>query len=327
MQRWRLAAAAAALVMIAAPAEAPKAQAPAATVSALPFVLTMIGPGVYAAINGPERKAGSNAGFVIGDEGVLVVDSFLNPESARALLGEIRRITPKPIKYLVNTHYHLDHVLGDGVFHDAGAILIAHRNVHGWIRSQNIALLESFGAKVDAARRAEFEALPEPDIGVEQPTTVWLGSRRIELLPEKGHTGGDVAVAIPDAHVLFCGDLLWKKTPPTIVDSNVRTAVAELAAFRTAPDAASTTFVPGHGDLATVKDVAEYQAFLTDLDAATAAARKAGLKGDAEIAAVTARLKPRYADWTNLERATPAEVKAMDAELAGTKTVPVPAKD
>src|SRR5690349_11073222 len=75
----------------------------------LPFTLTQVGRGVYAAIDGPEHKAGSNAGFVIGDDGVLVVDAFFTVDAAKALVGEIRRITPKPIRYVVNTHYHLDH--------------------------------------------------------------------------------------------------------------------------------------------------------------------------------------------------------------------------
>src|SRR3954447_21624932 len=97
----------------------------------LPFVLKQVGPGVYAAIDGPEHKAGSNAGFVIGDDGVLVVDSFFNLESARALIAQIHRLTPKPIRYVVNTHYHFDHTGGDQALRNAGVIIIAHRNVRG----------------------------------------------------------------------------------------------------------------------------------------------------------------------------------------------------
>ena len=68
------------------------AQAPLAP--ALPFDLKQIAPGVYAAIDGPEHKSGSNAGFVIGDDGVLVIDSFFNIDAARALVAEIHRLTP-----------------------------------------------------------------------------------------------------------------------------------------------------------------------------------------------------------------------------------------
>src|SRR5438309_8576018 len=83
------------------------------TQSAPPFVLTQVGRGVYAAIDGSENKSGSNAGFVIGDDGVLVIDSFFNPQAAQALVNEIHRLTPKPIRYVVNTHYHIDHTAGD----------------------------------------------------------------------------------------------------------------------------------------------------------------------------------------------------------------------
>src|SRR5271154_1448816 len=73
-----------------------------------PFTLKQLGPGVYAAIDA--GKAGSNAGFVIGEEGVLVVDSFYDPDAAKELLADIRKLTTLPIKYVVNTHYHIDHV-------------------------------------------------------------------------------------------------------------------------------------------------------------------------------------------------------------------------
>ena len=98
---WLHASVAAALVSGTANAQAP-----------LPFVLRQLGPGVYAAIDGPEHKAGSNAGFVIGDDGVLVVDAFFTPDAARALVAEIKRLTPKPIRYVVTSHYHNDHVGG-----------------------------------------------------------------------------------------------------------------------------------------------------------------------------------------------------------------------
>src|SRR5471032_841648 len=126
----------------------------------LPFVLKEIGPGVYAAIS-PE----SNAGLIIGDDAVLVVDSFFQPNTARALLSEIRKITPKPVRYLVNTHYHADHVSGDQIFKDVGAIIVAHRNVRAWIRPEN---LHMFGNGSNPAFKAEMAQriaqLPLPDL-------------------------------------------------------------------------------------------------------------------------------------------------------------------
>src|SRR5690242_10526205 len=129
--------------------------------SPLPFVLKQVGPGVYAAIDGPDHKAGSNAGFVIGDDGVLVVDAFFNLDAAKALVGEIHRLTPKPIRYVVNTHYHADHTGGNQALRDAGAIIIAHKNERGWVRTSNINL---FGNRITPELKARIEALPLPDV-------------------------------------------------------------------------------------------------------------------------------------------------------------------
>ena len=161
----------------AAPAQAP-----------LPFALKQIGPGVYAAIDGPEHKAGSNAGFIIGDDGVLVVDAFFTTDAARALVGEIHRITPKPIRYVVNTHYHADHTGGDQALRDAGAVIIAHNNVRGWVRVNNINL---FGDRIMPELKARIEALPLPDVTTDKDLTVWLGSRKVVVKTVLGHTGGD----------------------------------------------------------------------------------------------------------------------------------------
>ena len=295
-----LRAALAAMVLLAHPAAAQTAPP-----AELPFVLKEIGPGVYAAIS---RE--SNVGFIIGDDAVLVVDSFFHPTTARALLSEIRKITPKPVRYVVNTHYHLDHVAGDQVFKDAGAIIVAHRNVRAWIRPEN---LRMFG---NAPRIAQ---LPLPDLVTESPITIWLGARRVDVRPAEGHTGGDLVVSVPDAKVLFCGDLLWRM-PPNIVDGAVSKWIATDKSFEDLPEAASMVFVPGHGDVATVKDVAIFRGYLTDLLSLTEAGRKNGLKGDALAADVVPKLHASHAEYFTSH----AGVMLMERELDGTKRVPQP---
>jgi glyoxylase-like metal-dependent hydrolase (beta-lactamase superfamily II) len=296
----------------------------AAAQALVPFTLKQVGPGVYAAIDGPEHKAGANAGFVIGDDGVLVVDSFFNPDAARALVAEIRRITPKPIRYLVNTHYHLDHTAGDQVLRDAGAIIIAHRNVRGWLRTENVHL---FGDRITPALRAEIAALPLPDVTTDADLTVWLGGRKVVVETVLGHTGGDLSVAVPDAKVLFTGDLLWRKIAPNLIDGSVKEWTATDARFAAMPNAAHTLFVPGHGDVADVKDVREFRGYLLDLRKLVAEGRKLGLKGDALAAAVMPKLRTLYPDWAISDRAAAAEVRYMADELAGTKRRPAPRPD
>ena len=290
----------------------------------LPFVLKQIGPGVYAAIDGPEHEAGSNSGFVIGDDGVLVVDAFFTTDAARALVGEIHRLTPRPIRYVVNTHYHADHTGGDQVLRDAGAIIIAHRNVRGWIRTNNINL---FGDRITPDLKARIEALPLPDLATDKALVVWLGSRKVVVNTVLGHTGGDLTVSVPDAKVLFTGDMLWRKIAPNLIDGSVAQWQATDADFAAMRDAAQTTFVPGHGDVADLKDLREFRAYLLDLKRLVGEGRRAGLKDEALARRVAPKLRTSYSGWTISDRAIAAEVRYMDQELAGTKKRPVPAAE
>ncbi|HET7575306.1 MAG TPA: MBL fold metallo-hydrolase [Sphingomicrobium sp.] len=298
--------------------------AAAAQAPALPFVLKQVGPGVYAAIDGPEHQAGSNAGFVIGDDGVLVVDAFFNNDAAKALVSEIHRLTPKPVRYLVNTHYHMDHTGGDQALRDAGAIIIAHKNERGWVRTDNVNL---FGDRVTPELKARIAVLPLPDLTTDKDLTVWLGNRKVVVRTVLGHTGGDLTIFVPDAKVLFTGDLLWRRIPPNLIDGSVKEWQATDADFAAMPDAAHTTYVPGHGDVADLADVKDFRAYLLDVQRLVAEGRKAGRKGDALVQYVTPKLKARHPAWAIGDRAAAFEVRYMDEELAGTKKRPVPVAD
>jgi glyoxylase-like metal-dependent hydrolase (beta-lactamase superfamily II) len=296
----------------------------AAAQAPLPFVLKQVGPGVYAAIDGPDHKAGSNAGFVIGDDGVLVVDAFFNVDAARALVGEIHRLTSKPIRYVVNTHYHADHTGGDQALRDAGAIIVAHRNVREWVRTNNINL---FGDRITPELRARIAALPLPDLTTDKDVTIWLGSRKVVVRTVLGHTGGDLTIFVPDAKVLFTGDMLWRKIPPNLIDGSVKEWLVTDADFEAMPGAAQTTFVPGHGDVANLADVKDFRQYLLDLRRLVSEGRKARLKDDALVAYVEPKLKALHPDWSISDRAASFEVRYMSEELAGTKKRPVPVPD
>jgi glyoxylase-like metal-dependent hydrolase (beta-lactamase superfamily II) len=311
----RVAGLVAAVCLLALPAAA---QAPASPGTS-PFKLQEVGPGVYAAIGGP--MAGSNAGFIIGDDGVLVVDAFLYPDAARDLLGAIRQITDKPIRYLVNTHYHIDHVSGDAVFKAAGATIIAHRNVPGWIHGENIHLMG--GDRIRPEVRAQIESLIPPDKTIDQRTVLTLGRRRIELIPVTGHTGGDIEVSAPDARVMFTGDILWNHVGPTTIDGRVLVWTRDLARLEAMP--AGTVYVPGHGDVAAAKDVADMKRLFEDLARLTREARSSGLSGAALAAEAAPRLAALHPDWARIDRNAPTLAVQMDQELAGTKRVPTPA--
>ena len=286
--------------------------------------MKQIGTGVYAVIDGPERKALSNAGFVIGDDGVLVIDSLFTPEAARALVSEIRKLTPKPIRYVVNTHYHADHTGGDQVMRDAGAAIIAHKNVRGWVRVNNINL---FGDRITPELKARVEALPLPDVTTDKDLTIWLGSRKVVVSTVLGHTGGDLIVSVPDAKVLFAGDMLWRNIAPNLIDGSVEEWSTAVANFVNAPDADETRFVPGHGDVADVKDAAIFVGYLIELRRLVSEGRMAGLKDEALVKDVAPKIRSAYPDWTISDRSIAAEVRYMNDELAGAKKRPVPQPD
>jgi cyclase len=292
--------------------------------SRAPFELKAIGPGVYAAIDGPEGKSGSNAGFVIGDDSVLVIDSFFDPAATRALIMQIGKLTDKPIRYVVNTHYHADHVGGDAVLRAAGAIIIAHRNVRGWIRTENLHL---FGDHLTPKMKAIVTSLPLPDIVTDKDLTLWLGSRKVLVRAVFGHTGGDLIVGVPDAKIVFCGDILWNKVSPNIIDGTVARWIETLGGLTREPDAARTVFVPGHGDVASIADVAAFDAYLGDLRTTVMRQRAVGLSGAALVRAALPDLMVKYGKWASFGYFAPLELDYMDEELAGSKRIPTPVVD
>lgn len=292
---------------------------PAQTSETLPFTLKPLGHGVYAAIDDAKGDAGANAGFVIGDSGVLVVDTFENEKAARALLGEIRKLTPLPIRFVVNTHYHLDHVAGNKVFQSAGAVVIAHRNVGLWIHTEN---LKFFGKNIKPEQKAEVEALGAPDIFYDDALTLRLGSREIAVMHLLGHTGGDSIVRVEDAKVTFWGDLFWHATLPNLIDATTSEWSETLKPTGNWTIRFEGAQVPGHGDVGTLEDVAAFAGYLSDLREMVKAAEEQKKSGDELVAAVLPEVTKKYGEWAFFEYFAKSNIKDMDAELRGKKRKP-----
>src|SRR6266852_7214627 len=104
----------------------------AATKAEDDFQLVKVADGVYAAIAKSGGLASGNAGFVIGDDSVLVFETFSTPAAIEELIAEIQTLTKLPIKYAVNSHYHLDHTGGNQVLIARGVPIIAHDNLIKW---------------------------------------------------------------------------------------------------------------------------------------------------------------------------------------------------
>jgi glyoxylase-like metal-dependent hydrolase (beta-lactamase superfamily II) len=295
------------------------AQEPAPQAASRPFELKSLGHGVYAAIDSPKGEAGANAGFVIGEDGVLVVDTFQSPKAAERMLEEIRKLTSLPIRYVVNTHYHLDHVAGNDVFAREGASIIAHRNVRSWINTEN---LKFFGKDIKPEQKTMVERLVRPGLVIDTALDVFLGSRRVSIRAFPGHTGGDAVVAVPDAKVLFCGDLFWNRTLPNLIDATTGAWIPTLETIAAAhPDA---TFVPGHGDVGHAADVNAFRGYLSDLRGLVAGPVKAGKSGDDLVNAALPQLKDKYATWNFFDYFARTDILNAGAELRGDKQNPQP---
>lgn len=150
-----------------------------------------------------------NTGIIVGDDGVMVIDTQATPEMAGDVVARVRKVTDKPIRYVVLSHYHAVRVLGASAYgaeqviaSDATRGLIAERGKEDW---------ESEVGRFPRLFRnaASVPGLTWPSITFPDRMTLWLGRRRVELMHlGRGHTAGDIVAWVPDARAMFSGDLV-----------------------------------------------------------------------------------------------------------------------
>lgn len=302
------------------------AQEQTAATLTLPFTLKSVGRDVWAAID-VGGHAGSNAGFVIGDDGVAVIDSTEYPQAAQALLAEIHKKTSLPVKFVIDTHYHVDHVGGNRVFADAGATVMAQHNVRDWIHTENLKFFGGNNAKPE--QKALVEGLFAPEVVYDSGVTLYLGSREVRVKSYPGHTGGDSVVFVHDEKgndVVFCGDLFWRHSLPNLIDATTRTWVETLGSLTEPAPREGTVFVPGHGDVGNATDVLAFRQYLTDLRSMVEGPVKDGKSGDELVAAVMPQLTEKYDQWGIFQHFSKRNILDVAAELRGDKAIPQPAK-
>jgi glyoxylase-like metal-dependent hydrolase (beta-lactamase superfamily II) len=278
-------------------------------------VLKQLAPNVWAAV-ADIASASGNSGFVISDDGVLVIDSLGNAEAARQLLADIRKLTTIPIKYVVNTHHHFDHTAGNQVFVDAGAVVLAQKNVRTWILAEK---LRQKTRNDPPELKAIIEGVVPPSVLYDGGAELYLGSRHIQLRSYPGHTGGDSVVVIPDANVVFCGDLFWQKTFPNLVDATTSAWIETLSTLEKTQSKA--TLVPGHGDPGTVAEMATFREYLQTVRTAVEGGQEQGKAGDALVETVLPMVNQKYRGW-NYSDLAKSNILDVSAELNGTKLLP-----
>lgn len=307
------------------------------------FQLIKVADGVYAAIAKPGGLASGNAGFVIGDEGVLIFDTFYTPAALEELIVEISVLTKLPIKFAINSHYHLDHTGGNQVLVARGVPIIAHDNVLRWQTTKNKRFLPSpedlQKRRADAAKQLgetpedqkdkrtqlerqirRFDAmmtikLMNPTVTFSSGTLhLYLGKRQVILSALPGHTGGDVLAYVPDANVVFTGDLGWSKTLPNLVDATVNDWIPTLD--KVLSQYPTAKFIPGHGNVAEAAEIRDFREYLDDLRARVKQGVADGLAIDQ--AKQQLKLPEKYKSFAFQNFATP-NVEDMFKELKGTK--------
>lgn len=204
-----------------------------------------------AALGSPaNRNFISNAGFIVTGDGVVVVDALGSPALAEELLAEIRRVTSQPVRYVIVTHYHADHIYGLQAFKAAGATILAHRAGREYLNSDTAqkrleASRIELGPWVDDKTR-----LVPADRWLDQDETrLRVGSYDV-LIRHVGpaHTQEDVVVFVPKLGVLFSGDLFFRGRIPFVGQADSRLWIASLERLI---DYKPRVVVPGHGPAST----------------------------------------------------------------------------
>jgi glyoxylase-like metal-dependent hydrolase (beta-lactamase superfamily II) len=185
----------------------------------------------------------SNAGFVVTPAGVVVVDALGSPALARELLKTIAAITPQPVRLVILTHYHADHVYGTQVFKDAGATVVAHELGRRYLGAETARL--RLTTSVAEGLTEPGTRLVEADTWLAGSASFDVGGMRFEAMQVgPAHTVEDLAVYFPDEGVLFSGDLVFRGRVPYVGDADSRRWIESLDRLLALP---ATVIVPGHG--------------------------------------------------------------------------------
>ena len=286
----RLLPAAAALLLLATAGSRAQTAPGSAAPDALPdpyrnsFDVRKIGDGVYALIRNypPGLMVDGNSVFIIGKTGVVVVDA---PEASSDMLEALRKLTPLPVKYVVNTHWHDDHIMGNHVYRDAfpGVRFVGHESMLAYLPSKGLenrkGMIEGApqyaaqekeavarnrhhdGTELTAEERAGYASdvrlvdrymaevpgapVVLPTDPVKERKTLRLDGRKIELYHLPGHTEADLVVFLPKERIAITGDLVVFPVP---LVGNPQSHVASWAkSLGRLRALGASTYVPGHG--------------------------------------------------------------------------------
>jgi glyoxylase-like metal-dependent hydrolase (beta-lactamase superfamily II) len=218
-----------------------------------------------------------NAGFVVTDSGVVVIDALASPAQAEQFVKAIRSVTRQPVKWVVLSHHHPDHHFGAAVFRRLGAKIIAHpdRRTLASERGED-ALIADWVRVVGLDAMRGFEFADTPDHPVTTRDTLHLGGRTL-VIEHLGaaHSPGDLVVWLPLERILFAGDLLVEDGVTMVVDGSSAKLMHALSVI---DSLGPSVVVPGHGAIPAEPGrlVNRTRAYITGLRAAMRSALEQG---------------------------------------------------
>ena len=204
-----------------------------------PLSVKPLNGGVYWTQGG----AGGNTGIIVGKDGVIVIDAKTTPASAKEMLAEIAKITPKPVTAVILTHSDGDHVNGLAAF-PAGLTIIAQENCK-----------KEMEASANSRNPAPQDRLPTKTVANKENLTV-NGVKLTLLHYTPAHTSGDLMVYLPEQKIVFTGDIIATNQPYTLIHAEKNgSSEGWIQTVKGLTALNADTYVPGHGDLQTKSDV------------------------------------------------------------------------
>jgi quinoprotein relay system zinc metallohydrolase 2 len=216
-----------------------------------PLEIVQTDPGVFVHFGVNElmtagnEGAIANIGFVVGDEAVAVIDTGGSVREGRRLLAAIRAVTQKPIRYVINTHAHPDHVFGNAAFEREGALFVGHYKMPRALSERGPFYVANFRRIMGNVLEDVELVAPQQTIGNEQRLD--LGNRVLTLQAWRtAHSDNDLTILDETTHTLFAGDLVFLQHIP-VVDGSLRGWLAMLGPLAGIP---AERAIPGHGPAA-----------------------------------------------------------------------------
>jgi glyoxylase-like metal-dependent hydrolase (beta-lactamase superfamily II) len=276
-----------------------------------------LAPGVFALT----AEGDPNSGVIVGDDSVLVIDARATPVMAKELVAHIRKVTDKPIRHVLLTHYHAVRVLGTAGYEERVNV-IASDVTRGMIVERGAQDMESEIQRFPRLFRAKetIPGLTWPNVVFHKQLTLWLGSREVQIIHAgRGHTRGDTIAWLPKERVLFSGDLVEYGATPYCGDAHFTDwpgTLERVASF------GAQALVPGRGEALTAPEkvgqgIAETRAFLQDVFRIA----REGAAADQPLKQVYDRalteLRPKYGHWVIFDHCMPFDITRAYDEAKG----------